>query len=561
MAYLIYALRSILRALGNLLRMVGKAPEFVTFTLDGPLLESAPPRPGFPRRMFSSKKRTLRDLERELRQVARDRRVKGVVLRFYGIDAPPAQLQSLRDLILEVKATGKRVITWSHNYSFGSYYVACAADEILLQHAGTVAAFGLESRHYFLADALAKIGMKGDLVQITPYKTAADLFMRTDMSAEAREMSNWLIDDLYRQHIEGIAAGRGISTDSAKAIVDRCPHQGNAALEAGAVDAIVGEEELPAYLGTPDVPARMAPYASARRKLVSAPLKRPGKCIAVLRIAGDIIDGKSATPPFKPPFRIPLLFSERAGDLTVVHQARALARSKRIAAVVAHVDSGGGSATSSEAMAAALKTVADKKPLIISMGSVAASGGYYIATPGARILAQPGTITGSIGVLSGKVVNAGLYEKILFHREINRRGEHSGYYAADKPFSEQERQSIWESINGIYQQFIGRVSESRNLSLEAVDAVGGGRVWTGAQALEHGLVDELGGLNQAIDRAREDAGLGKHCRIVEVKPSKKLLAPAKPAVAGMLEYAKQGVRMFAPGTALMLSTLVLSDDD
>lgn len=560
MAYLIYAIRSILRWLSNLLKAIGKAPEYVMFTLDEPRLETAPPRPGFPKRMLSPKKATLRDLEKQMRQVANDRRIKGIVLRLYGIDAPPAQLQSLRDLMAEVRAAGKRVLVWSHNFSLGSYYVACAADEVLLQHAGTVAAFGLESRYYYLADALAKIGLKGDLVQITPYKTAADLIMRTDMSAEAREMATWLIDDLYRQYLEGISEGRSISKEAAEALIDGCPLQGEAALRAGAVDAIVGEEELPGYLGDEAKPATLATYASEKRKLRSAPLKRPGKCVALLRIAGDIIDGKSATPPFKPPFRMPLLFSEKAGDLTVVHQARQLARSKRVAAVVVHVDSGGGSATSSEAMAAALKTVADRKPLMISMGSVAASGGYYIATPGTKILAQPGTLTGSIGVLSGKLVNAGLYEKLLFHREILRRGEHAGYYAGDQPFTDEERQSIWESINTIYQQFIGRVAESRGMTLEAVDAIGGGRVWTGAQALENGLVDELGGLNVAIARAKEAAGLNQHCTIREMKPAKKLLAPATPTAGGILEYAMQGLRIFSPGKMLLLSPLVRSEE-
>lgn len=556
MGNLIFVVRSVFRSLSNLIRRMGKAPDYVVFTIEGPIPETAPPRPSFPRRVLSPKVPTLRNLGVQFRQVARDSRVKGVILRLYGVNAPSAQLQSLRDLIGELRTAGKRVIVWSHNYDLPTYYVASATDEILLQHAGSVVAFGQQLRFYFLADALEHVGIKGDFVQITPYKTAPDMLIRTSMSKQAREMANWLLDDLYRQYVEGIAKGRSISVDDAKALIDGCPYTSERARELGAVDSVLGEEELPAYLGTESKPATLTPYKSAKSKLLLTPLARPGKYVALLRIAGDIIDGRSSTPPFKAPFCVPLLFSEKAGDLTVVHQARALARNKRVGAVVVHVDSGGGSATSSEAMAAALKTVAEKKPLIISMGTAAASGGYYVATPGAKIIAQPGTLTGSIGVLSGKLVTEGLFEKLLFHREILSRGKHAGYYSGTQPFTEDERKSLWDSISQVYEQFLNRVSVSRDMTRNEVDAVGGGRVWTGYQAKEHGLVDELGGLDLAIQRAREAAGLNRHCRILQTKASKKLLAPTAPTTSGILEYAMQGIRMFSPGKALFLTTLI-----
>lgn len=556
MGSLIYIVRSVFRLVSNLFRRMGKAPDYVTFTIEGPISETAPPRPPFPKRLLSPKVRTLRSLGAQFRQVAGDSRVKGVVLRIYSVNAAPAQLQSLRGLIQELRTAGKQVIVWSHNYDMANYYVATAADDILLQHGGSVVAFGHESRYYFLADALERVGIKGDMVQITPYKTAPDMLTRTSMSEQAREMANWLLDDLFSQYLEGIASGRSISEEQAAALIDGCPHAGGKAQEVGAVDKVLGEEELPAFLGTESKPAKLASYNSAKKRLLRAPLPRPGKCVAILRIAGDIIDGRSATPPLKVPFRVPLLFSEKAGDLTVVHQARGLARNKRIGAVVVYVDSGGGSATSSEAMAAAIKTVAAKKPVIVSMGTVAASGGYYVATPGAKIIAQPGTLTGSIGVLSGKLVTAGLYEKILFHREIISRGKHSGFYSSAQPFTEDERQSVWESISQTYEQFLDRVSVSRDMSRDAVDAIAGGRVWTGNQAKEHGLVDELGGLDLAIQRAREAAGLSRYCRITDVKPSKKLLAPSVPTTAGIIEYALRGLRMFSPGKALFLTTLI-----
>jgi len=560
MDYLVYAIRSGLRFLGNVLRRIVRAPDYVTLTIEGPLLEIAPPRPPFPQRLLSSKAPTLRELGKQFDQIAGDPRVQGVILRLYGVNAPTAQLQSLRDCIQKLRAQGKRVVIWSHNYDLASYYVATAADDVLLQHAGSVTAFGHEMRYYFLADALERMGIRGDFVQITPYKTAPDVLIRSSMSDQAREMANWLLDDLYQQVLDGVASGRSISVDVAKSWIDDCPYTSARALESGLIDAVISEEELPVYLGRESKPARVAPYTSAKKQLVRAPLSRPGKAIALLRVAGDIIDGRSATPPMKVPFRVPLLFSEKAGDLTVVHQARALARNKRVGAVVLFIDSGGGSATSSEAMAAALQTVADAKPLIVSMGTAAASGGYYIATPGSTIIAQPGTLTGSIGVVTGKLVTAGLYEKILFHREIISRGKHASYYSGARPFTDEERQSLHHSIDQIYGQFLKRVSDSRHLSTGDVDAVGGGRVWTGAQAKRHGLIDELGGLDLAIQRAREAAGLSRHCRIVHIRPSKRLLAPQAPSTAGILEYAMKGLRMIRPGNALFLTTMISLDE-
>ncbi len=559
MGYVVFVIRCVLRLMGNGLRRLGRAPEYVVFTLEGPIAELAPPRPSFPRSLFVPKMRTLRDLGREFQQVARDPRVKGVVIRLYDVNVSTALLQSLRDLIGDLRAAGKRVIAWSHQYDMSKYYVATACDEILLQHSGWVAAMGQERRFYFLADALGRIGVEAEFIPISPYKTAADTLTRRSMSEQAREMANWLLDDLHRQCLEGIAQGRAMTSEQAEALVDGGPHVGEGAVTAGAVDGLLGEEDLPGHLGTSAKPAQLATYAQAKRRLLRPPVTRPGLCVAVLRIAGDIIDGRSSTPPARPPIRIPLLLSEKAGDLTVIHQARSLARQRRVGAVVVHVDSGGGSATSSEAMAAALRTVAAKKPLVVSMGGVAGSGGYYVSTPGAKIIAQPGTVTGSIGVLMGKIVTRSLFEKILFHQEVLSRGRRAAYFSSTRPFTEEERQALRSAIGAIYEQFLGRVAASRNMTRDEVDAVGGGRVWTGSQALERGLVDELGGLELAIRRAREAAGLGRHCRTIVVKPPKRLLAPAAPSTAGVIDYAFQGLRAFSQVKAHFLMTLVSSD--
>jgi protease-4 len=242
---------------------------------------------------------------------------------------------------------------------------------------------------------------------------------------------------------------------------------------------------------------------------------------------------------------------KRAGDLSVVQAARKALKDKRAAAVVLYVDSGGGSATASEAMREALVEINKEKPLIVSMGPVAGSGGYWVSMPGRHIMAQPGTITGSIGVLMGKLVTGGMLDNLLFGRETISRGKNILIDDGEEPFSEEERSIVWERINRIYDVFLDHVSESRNLSREDVDAVGKGRVWTGKQALEHGLIDELGSLDQALAKARGMAGLHERAPVRVIRPDKRVMPPtASPAAT--LEYVMEGVRMFQWGTALLL---------
>ncbi|OGF52662.1 MAG: hypothetical protein A2Z21_10155, partial [Candidatus Fraserbacteria bacterium RBG_16_55_9] len=429
------------------------------------------------------------------------------------------------------------------------------ADEILLQKGGSIAPLGLRQRYLYLADALERMGLKADFVQISSYKSAADTLTRNRMSDEVREMASWLMDSVYGEFLHGVAEGRRLDERAVKAIVDSSPHIDLRALEVRAVDKLVSEEDLPAHLGSTGKPARLSPWEDAHKRLLRRPITRPGRYVALLRIEGDIVDGRSSRPPWKLPFRIPLFLNERSGDLTVVQEARRVLRDKRAAAVVVYVDSGGGSATASEAMAAALEKVAAVKPLVVVMGSVAGSGGYYVSTPARWIVAQPSTITGSIGVLNGKIVSASLLDKLLFHWELISRGEHAAFEDTGKPFSEEERKIVWEGIQRVYDVFLDRVTANRKMSREAVDAIGGGRVWTGRQALERGLVDELGGVDRALAKARELARLHERAPLREVRLGKQPLAP-KTESAAVLQYALEGLDMFHGAKALCLCPLI-----
>jgi protease-4 len=372
----------------NLVRRFRKPPDYVTFTLSGEYSEYPQPRGNLIMRRIRPQKVSLMELGEQFRLVAGDPRVKGVVLHLRPLEMAPAAIESLRDLVKELRESGKRVVAWATFYVPSNYLVACAADEILMQPSGEISALGMGRTYPYLARALKKIGMEGDFLPITPYKSAGDMFSRKNMSKEVRKMSNWLMDSAYEERLQVIAEGRGIEVDTARNLVDKTPMPDDKALELGIVDGLLSEEELPKHLGTDAKPARLATWEISRNALRLPRPERPGGYIAVIPIEGTIIDGNSGRPPVKPPIDIPIVTDPRAGDLTVVQAARRALRDKRAAGVVLYVNSGGGSASSSEAMRAALQKINETKPLVVSMGPVAASGGYWVSTPGRHIFAR-----------------------------------------------------------------------------------------------------------------------------------------------------------------------------
>ncbi len=553
--YPLYAIRYIFWLLTNLRRRIGKAPDYVVFTLEGEYSELPQPAGNLIMRQLRPPKISLQELAEQFRIVAGDPRVRGVLLHLRPLAMPLAQLDALRDVIAELRAAGKRVVAWSYTYDTATYYLACAADEILLLPSGTIAPLGLHRQYTFIAEALERVGVKADIVQITPYKTAADMFTRSQMSDEARAMANWLADAAYDEIAKAIADGRKIDTETAKVMIDKTPCTDLKAKEMGVVDGLLSEDDLPTHLQDGDQPARLVPWDAARGRLFRRPLAHPGKYVALMSIEGMIVDGHSQRPPIEPPIPIPLVFDDRAGDMSVVQAARQIISDKRAAAVVVYVDSGGGSSTASESMRLALEKIAAQKPLVVVMGPMAASGGYWVATPGKVILAQPNTITGSIGVISGKFADAGLIEKLLVKQESISRGKNARLYAPEEPFSDEERALVWENIQRIYDLFLERVAASRGMEREAVEAISGGRVWTGRQALENGLVDELGGLEQAFAKARKLAGLHERAPVHIFVPDKQYLPPV-PEPAAALKYALDGLSVFNRGVPFCVCPLI-----
>jgi protease-4 len=281
--------------------------------------------------------------------------------------------------------------------------------------------------------------------------------------------------------------------------------------------------------------------------------------VALLRIEGMIVDGRSRRAPFRPPLAPPLLFQDQCGDLTVVEQARGLAVDRRVGAVVVWVDSPGGSASASESMAAALAMLAARKPVVAVMGPVAASGGYYVTTPAARVFARSGTITGSIGVLGGKVVAGGLLDRLLVRRELTLRGEHSAMWGAEAPFTDAERRWMGEFIGRSYGLFLERVAAGRGRPVAEIEPLAGGRVWTGRQARERGLVDELGGLAEGLAAARRLAGLRDDAQLREARRGRGELAVLPATAPAAVEHALRAVAALRQAGAWWLCPLVGED--
>jgi protease IV len=530
MAWILYAVRWLAWLPRGLRRRLRRPPAYVSFLVEGPPPEIPdPPGPRW-RRLLGRPPRTMLQLARQFRRITSDTRVRGVVLHLRPAPYTPAQADALAGLVRELRRPGLRVVCWATSYTAATYRIACAADQVLLQPGGMIGNLGIARPYVHLADALARVGIQADILQVSPYKTAADPLTKREMTPEAREMASWLADAHFEDVVSAIAEGRGIAEERARELVDESPYTDLQAAPVGLVDGVLTEEDLPGHLS-----GEIMTWDRARRRLHEPGPLPPGRYVGLIRIEGMILDGRSRRAPVRPPLPVPFLFEQQTGDLTVVEQARRLARDRRAAAVLLWVDSGGGSATASEAMHAALGELARRKPLVAAMGSVAASGGYYVVTPAHRVFALPGTVTGSIGVLEGKVVIGGLLERLLVNREVVARGRNATMQLPDAPYTEQQRRKMRESLDRVYGLFLQRVGEGRRRPPSALEPIAGGRVWTGRQALEHGLVDELGDLERALGEARRLGGLPAEAPIVEV--SSRGETPPLPATAAAIEHA------------------------
>lgn len=482
-----------------------------------------------------------------LEHLSGDPRVQGIVLVVSGLSAQPATLASLRQAIGRFRQSGKRAVAYLHDLGMWPYYLACACDEILAPKSAHFQAAGLWSEAVFLKDTLALVGLQADFEAIAEYKTSPDTLRRTEMSEPHREMLESILDSVYAEVLGAIAQGRSLAPDCVRDLLDAVPMAAVQALDARLLDGIYYEDELPAHLGAPRAPAEVLTWEEARRRLVRARRWHSRRAIGVISLEGMIVMGPSRQPPLPLPVPIPLPTTQ-AGSETLVQQIRAAAQDKRLAAVVLHIDSPGGSAFASDLIWREVAHLRRLKPVVVYMSNVAASGGYYVAAAANTIVAQPATLTGSIGIYAGKIVTKALFEKIHAGREVVSRGKAAGLYTDAAPFSEEERAKVRAAIGDEYARFRARVAQGRGQTEEEVEAIARGRVWTGEQALTHGLVDSLGGLQEAAHRARELAGLDprRHAPLVNVTAPKRYQLP-QPILSDAAEWLANLTRLFGEG--------------
>jgi len=539
LTYVVYVLRLAFWLLVRGLLPRRRPPDYVVFMLDGALAELSPPRPPFPFRRGPAGV-SVRALAEAFERVGDDPRVKGVVLLLREPALSRGRADALRALIGGLIKKGKRVVVYAAELGSQAVRVAAAADEVLLQEGGHVGPLGAVRGLTFLKDALDRAGIAADVVPSGPYKWPGTLD-RTELPEPVRENLDALLDAEAKALTDAIAEGRGLTPEAARALLDRGPLTDLEAREAGLVDGLASEEDLPVRLGSAGRPATVVPWPMARRAVRSRPPRPPGRYVALIRIQGPIVRGFSRYPPLGATAApLPLVFSARTGDRTVVQAARRIAGDRRAAACVVLIDSPGGSATASEAMFQALAALDRKKPVVGVMGAVAGSGGYYAAAACREVFAQPGTLTGSIGVLWIKLVMGDLFTRMGVRREHLTRGAHVDLHDTARRYTPEERALVERGIARVDAVFRARVGAGRKMTEEAVGGVAGGRLFDGTGALAAGLVDTLGGLAEAADRARTLGGLPPDAPLVEVAaPPRRPVGPrAEPAP---LMYAAEGL--------------------
>jgi len=439
-----------------------------------------------------------------LRKAKRDPRISHVLLMPSAMEVPYwAKLQELRDAIVDFRTSGKRVIAFLDYGGDREYYLASAADRIFLLPTSPLDLAGVASYEVFLRGLFDKVGATPDFIGIGAYKTAPNQLTEKGMTPAHRQMSESLNRSLYDQLVSGIATGRRKSEAEIRALLDQGPFSPEEALRAGLVDDLAYEDELDDKvpdLGDHDDERRVQGHQYQQVTAASVGIK-PTSRIAVLYAVGTIVSGRSGFDP---------LNGDVIGSETLVEQIRKVRDDESIKAIVLRVDSPGGSAVASDVIWRELmitRTANPKRPLIVSMSDLAASGGYYIAMAGQAIVAQPATLTGSIGIYSGKIALGGTAGKVGITTETVKHGANADMFSPFTPFTPPQRVKLLAYMQSFYDGFVEKAAKARGTTPAKIDAVAQGRVWTGAQAKEQGLVDVLGGLDTAVALAKEKAGI------------------------------------------------------
>ncbi len=456
--------------------------------------------------LFEDRAPSLRGLVEAVDRAASDPQVKGLVLRVGPLATGWARVAELRDALLRFRRSGKP--SWAQLEVAGSpeYYLATGCGKIAAAPTALLDISGLAAEVTFYRGTLDKLGVEAQFEGVGKYKNAPNQYTEKAFTEPHREQMEALVGSLFDNFVRGVAEARGLTPDQVRAAVDEAPFDGERAKARGLVDEVLYRDQVEARLG---ISGRVGParYLKAARGMGFG--SRP--VVALVYAVGTIVSGESQSSP---------LGGGLVGSDTLVRGLREAVEDGAVRAIVLRVDSPGGSGTASDAVWREVGIARRSKPVVVSMGDYAASGGYYISMNADAIVAGPATITGSIGVFSGKFSLRGLYAKLGLSEDVVQRGRFARLFSSSRPWDEEERARVREMNRAFYTTFVTKAAEGRRKTKEEIEAVAQGRVWSGSDALAAGLVDQLGGLDVAVSVARKKARITGEAGVV-VYPAKK----------------------------------------
>jgi protease-4 len=493
--------------LGLPFRLLGarNRPAYVRFRLTGdppyrerPRRSRLPPGLGGQGRPEPATVTSLEGFREALELLAKDAKVKGILVELEGLEVPPAKREVLVKLLGDFRAAGKRVVAWAVSVDNLGYQVMCAADEALLSPAGRLELVGYAAEATALGEGLGRLGIKAHFFRRGAYKTAPELFTHPHVSDIQRQTIESFLDERYAELVDTVARGRRRTPEEVKAWIDAGPYSAKRAMARGLIDGVCDEADLPARLGgkgEDEEEEGVDPMPMYLARLPWPPVRwrplRPRPRLGVVPISGMIVPGKGGGG------------SRMAGSESVVRALRAAGRNQGVKAVLLYVGSPGGSAVASEIILEAVQRVAKKKPVLAFVDQVAASGGYMAALGAKEIWATPHAVVGSIGVFAGKFDVSELMERLGVRRTLITRGENAGIFSNTRGFTEHERALMEAEMEETYEAFLEHVAKARGRTKEEIHALGEGRLYSGTRALGMGLVDKTGGFEEACRRAME----------------------------------------------------------
>ena len=444
---------------------------------------------------FGRRTLSIHELRESIRKARVDRRIRCLLLRLGYLECDWAKVSEIRDAVLDFRKSGKPAYAYIEEApEFDKeYYLATACDRIILHPLGWLGVNGVGGWVPFIKEGLDKLGVEAEVEHVEEFKTAYNMFTEKELTPAHRAMMEAICDDIFSEYVRAVSEARKKTEAEVRMIIDTGLYQGKNALDAGLVDDLLYEDELRALLQDKGRNLRRARLAEYSRISPSSLGMETGRKVALIYAMGPIMSGEGGY--------------QVIGGRTLSRWVRRAREDRSVAAIVLRVDSPGGSAVASDVIWREIFLAKKEKPVVVSMSDVAGSGGYWISLAAHKIVAQPQTLTGSIGVLAGKFNLVGLYEKLGITAEKMTRGRRADMFSTFRPLTPEERRFLKEQILWTYDQFLSKVAEGRNLTKEAVNEIGRGRVWTGHQAREIKLVDELGGLDRALELAKSLAGI------------------------------------------------------